>query len=422
MKARIVVAIVLMLVPSFVLPGQGQTRGLSIDELVAPIALYPDALIAQILLSAADPAQVQEFDQWLTANNKALSGTNLQDAAVKAGFDASLVALALFPQVVRQMASDLNWTKTLGGAFAIDRNLIFASIQKLRRQAQSVGTLKTTPQQEVTTQTTSSGEQVIVIEPANPQIVYVPQYNPQVVYTQAPSTTTVVIQEDDDDWEEAVAAGVIGFTAGVAMSAYYNPYYYGGYGWYGGAYMYNDGWDDYLDHREDAREDWMDHREDIAGDRGERAGDRQENRSDRAQNAGENRTDRQQNRTDRGQNAQQQRTERQQGRSDARASGQTQRGQSATAAQSAQGQRTTRSGSPEARGYSSGGTRYSRRAAAQRQLGRVLGLFARFNAALVERTGTAEPFQQRAQHGRSWRGRARRRPAPVGVRRCPVTS
>ena len=335
MKARIVVATIL-LVPYLVLPGQAQTRGVSIDQLVAPIALYPDALIAQILLSAADPAQVEEFDRWLAANNKALSGSKLQDAAVKAGFEASFVALALFPQVVRQMASDLNWTKLLGGTFASNQDLIFDSIQKLRRQAQSVGTLKTTAQQEVTTQTTSSGEQVIIIEPTNPQVVYVPQYNPQVIYTQAPSTTTVVIQEDDDDWEEAVAAGVIGFTAGVAISSFYNPYYYGPYGWYGGAYMYNDGWDDYLDHREDAREDWMDHREDIAEDRGDRAGDRQENR------------------TDRGQNAQQQRTERQQNRSDTRASGQTQRSQSTPATQSAQGQRTTRSGSAEARGYSSG--------------------------------------------------------------------
>ena len=345
MKARIAVATIL-LVPYLILPGQAQTRGVSIDQLVAPIALYPDALIAQILLSAADPAQVEEFDRWLAANNKALSGSKLQDAAVKAGFEASFVALALFPPVVRQMASDLNWTKLLGGTFAVNQDLIFDSIQKLRRQAQSVGTLKTTPQQEVTTQTTSSGEQVIIIEPANPQVVY----------TQAPTTTTVVIQEDDDDWEEAVAAGVIGFTAGVAISSFYNPYYYGPYGWYGGAYMYNDGWDDYLDHREDAREDWMDHREDIAEDRGDRTGDRQENRSDRGQNAQENRTDRQENRTDRGQNAQQQRTERQQSRSDTRASGQTQRSQSATATPSAQGQRTTRSGSAEARGYS-GGTR-----------------------------------------------------------------
>ena len=66
-----------------------------------------------------------------------------------------------------------------------------------------------------------------------------PQYHPQVAYTQAPSTTTVVIQEDDDDWEKAVAAGVISFTSGVAISSFYNPSYYGPYGWYGGAYVYN---------------------------------------------------------------------------------------------------------------------------------------------------------------------------------------
>ena len=77
---------------------EAQTPGVSIDQLVAPIALYPDALIAQILLSAADPAQVQKFDRWLTANNKTLSGSTLQDAAVKAGFEASFVALALFPR------------------------------------------------------------------------------------------------------------------------------------------------------------------------------------------------------------------------------------------------------------------------------------------------------------------------------------
>ena len=382
-----------------------QTRAVSIDELVAPIALYPDALIAQILLSAADPAAVQEFDQWLTANNTALSGSNLQDAAVKAGFEASLVALALFPQVVRQMASDLNWTKTLGATFAVNQQLIFDSIQKLRRQAQSVGTLKTTPQQEVTSQTTSSGEEVIIIEPANPQVVYVPQYNPQVVYTQAPSTTTVVIQEDDDDWEEAVAAGVIGFTAGVAISSFYNPYHYGGYGWYGGGYMYNDGWDDYIDHREDAREDWMDHREDIAEDRGDRAGDRQENRSDRAENGRENRTDRQDNRTDRGQNSTQQRTDRQQSRSDARASGETQRGQSGTATQSAQGQRTTRSGGAEARGYS-GGTRTQ---GAQQRSGSS-DAFSGYSRGSSQRSASSRGQRSRSSAGRSGRAR-RRRPA-----------
>ena len=112
---------------------------------------------------------------------------------------------------------------------------------------------------------------MIVIEPTNPQVIYVPQYNPQVVYTQAPATT-IVIQEDDDDDE--IIAGVIGFTAGIALgAAVNNNYYYGPYGWGGGAYMYNDAWDDYYDHREDAREDWADHREDLVEERGERRED-----------------------------------------------------------------------------------------------------------------------------------------------------
>ena len=138
------------------------------------------------------------------------------------------------------------------------------------------GTLKTTPQQEVETQTTSSGQQVIVIEPANPQVVYVPQYNPQTVYVQP---TTVVVQDNSAD---AAVAGLIGFTAGIAIgAAVNNNYYYGPYGWHGGGYMYNDAWDDYYDHREDAREDWQDHREDLADERGDRAGNAQEQRTER---------------------------------------------------------------------------------------------------------------------------------------------
>ena len=104
---------------------------------------------------------------------------------------------------------------------------------------------------------------MIVIEPANPQVVYVPQYNPQVVYTQ-PTTTTVVVHEDDDD---EAAAAVIGFAAGVVIgAAVNNNYYYGPYGWRGGAYMYNDGWNDWYDDREDAREDYYENREDARED------------------------------------------------------------------------------------------------------------------------------------------------------------
>ena len=244
---------------------------------------------------------------------------------------------------------------------------------------------------------------MIIIEPANPQVVYVPQYNPQVVYTQAPSTTTVVIQEDDDDWEEAVAAGVIGFTAGVAMSSFYNPYYYGGYGWYGGGYMYNDGWDDYLDHREDAREDWADHREDIAGDRGEQGrrspgkplGSRTKRRREPDRSPGEP------DRTRAERPAAADRTPAEPiRRSRCRADG-------------ARPVSRGGAGCAGAADYAFGQPRGARiqrrhqesRRAAQRQLGRVLGLFARFNAAVVERPGTAKPFQQRAQHGGGGGGR-----------------
>ena len=262
----------------------------TLDQLLAPIALYPDQLLAQMLMSATEPAKITELDTWLKAN-QTLKGTPLQDAAVKAGFDASFVALVLFPQVVAKMADQIAWTSALGQAFTSDRNAVFASIQKLRLQAKNVGTLKSSAQQEVETKTTSSGQEVIVIEPTNPQVVYVPQYNTEVVYTQAP--TTVVVQEDNAG--EAVAAGLIGFTAGIAIGAAMdNNYYYGPYGWHGGGYMYNDAWDDYYDHREDARDDWQDNREDLAEERGDRAENRSEQRTERAGTTQEQRTDRQQ--------------------------------------------------------------------------------------------------------------------------------
>ena len=195
-----------------------------LDRLLAPIALYPDQLLAQILLCAADPAKVSELSKWL-ADNKTLKGTELQDAATVDGFEPSFVALALFPQVVNQMAGQIDWTTSLGKAFAANKTAVFDSIQRLRAQAQKAGALKDTPQQDVETMTTSSGQQVIVIEPANPQVIYVPQYNPTVVYM-PPATSTVVVQESSST--DAAVAGLIGFTAGIVLGAAIdNDYYYG---------------------------------------------------------------------------------------------------------------------------------------------------------------------------------------------------
>ena len=302
----------------------------ALDSLLAPIALYPDQLLAQMLLCASNPGKVATLHEWLASQT--LKGSELQDAATKSGFEASFAALVLFPQVVEAMAGDLDRTARLGQAFTADRSAVFASIQRLRVKAQDAGKLKTTPQQAVETRTTSSGEQVVVIEPANPQVVYVPQYNPQTVYTT--SSSTVVVQESSSS--DAVAAGLIGFTAGIAIGAAIdNNYYYGPYGWHGGAYMYNDAWDDYYDNREDAREDWQDHREDLADERG-----------DRAQNAQEQRTNRQET-------SQQQRTDAQQTRQQNRPESQAQREQQRTTAQTAAQDRTAGT-SQEARGHSRG--------------------------------------------------------------------
>lgn len=255
-----------------------------LDRMLAPIALYPDALLGQMLLCATEPAKLGALSEWL-ASQTSLKGTALQDAAKASGFDESFAAIAIFPDVVHTMLERMDATTRVGEAFKADQSSVFASIQRLRTKARDAGKLKDTAQQDVETRTTSSGQEVIVIEPANPQIVYVPQYNPQTVYT----TSTVVVK-DDDDTAEAVAAGLIGFTAGIAIGAAIdNDYYYGPYGWRGGFYMYDDAWDDWYDHREDAREDWMEHREDIVEDRGDRARSAQEERTDRQQTRQENR-------------------------------------------------------------------------------------------------------------------------------------
>jgi hypothetical protein len=317
----------------------------TMDQLLARVALYPDALLAQILMCADSPFQVGELNEWLAANS-ALEGSAIQEAAQAEGFDPSFIALSAFPQVVQMMGQDLEWTRQLGEAFAKDRSAVFDGIQRLRAQAMAAGNLQSTSQQKVGTQTTESGQEVIVIEPANPEIIYVPQYDPVVVYTTPP--TTVIVEDDSGD---EAAAALVGFTAGVIIGAVANDYYYGPYGYPGGIYMYNDAWDDYYDHREDAREDWQDHREDNAGDREER-------REDRPEGASERQTARQEGTSER-------QTARQEGTSTAQARGGEAAATSARTGE-ARGSSTARTGSPSAstgnygsRGYSMGGTQGS---------------------------------------------------------------
>jgi hypothetical protein len=193
-----------------------------LEQLLAPIALYPDALLAQVLTSATSPGQVTEMNKWLQQHKK-LQGSQLQEAAQQKGFDASFVALALFPEVLELMASQIDWTTEVGTAFLSDPKGVMSSVQGLRTQAQLAGNLKTTPQQSVTTDT-QSGQKIIVIQPASPQVVYVPVYNPQIVYYPPPPSSTTVLL--------AFGAG-IAIGAAMSSNANYPPYGWGvwGMGW-----------------------------------------------------------------------------------------------------------------------------------------------------------------------------------------------
>jgi hypothetical protein len=354
-------------------PTSTTTAAAEVDRLLAPIALYPDQLVAQMLLAATAPSEITRLQAWLVANS-ALKGTELQDAATVEGFEPSLVALSLFPQVVSFMAERLDWTTRLGRAFTADKSAVFAGIQRLRAQAQHTGALKDTPQQAVETKVTSGGEQVIVIEPANPQIIYVPQYDPQVVYAPVPTTVVVV---DDDDAAEAAVAGLIGFTAGVALGAAVdNDYYYGPYGWRGGVYLYNDAWDDWYDAREDAREDWIDHREELVEERGDRARTAGEQRTERVDSRQEGRGTAQAERTERQQTRQQNRPQteaaRQERRTDAQARATGTSGSTAATGDAARARQERSGASSDAfSGYSSG--RSERAASARGQRSRSGG-------------------------------------------------
>ena len=178
-----------------------------LQSLVAPIALYPDPLVAQVLAAATFPDQVAVADYWLQ-EHKALQGAALMDEVNKQSWDASVKALTQVPSVLDNMAKNLNWTSALGEAYHNQHSPVMAAIQTLRQQAKAAGHLTSGPQITVTQQS----PQVITIEPANPQVVYVPSYNPAVIYG-TPYYTPGYTAGD-------VALGsLLGFGTGVGVGA-----------------------------------------------------------------------------------------------------------------------------------------------------------------------------------------------------------
>jgi len=147
-----------------------------LDQLVAPIALYPDALVAQILAAATYPTEIVEADRWLTQHPD-LKGAELAKAVNVQSWDPGVKALTQFPGLLGMMDKNLSWTSSLGEAYVNGQQNVLDAVQEMRRRAQQAGTLKSTQQESVTTDANT-----IVIEPADPQVVYVPEYDPWLVY------------------------------------------------------------------------------------------------------------------------------------------------------------------------------------------------------------------------------------------------
>ncbi len=204
-----------------------------IENIVSPIALYPDQLIAQILGAATYPDQVTAASNFV--NSSGLKDQALMTAVDKQPWDPSVKALTQFPTVLDQMAKNLAWTSALGDAAFNQQADVMAAIQKLRQEAKAAGNLKTTKEIKVV----QESPQTIVIQQANPQVVYVPTYNPTVVYGtpyNPPGYSTAAL----------VTTGLISFGVGMAIGASMNNsccgwgYYGGGWGcnWHGGNVMY----------------------------------------------------------------------------------------------------------------------------------------------------------------------------------------
>ncbi len=189
-----------------------------LDQLLAPIALYPDSLLAQITTASTNPQEILDVNNWL-GQNQNLTLSQLTAAAQQQGFDPAFIALVGFPQVLGMMAENIDDYAAIGAAVTANQDEVSASIQRLRAQAYAAGSLRSTPQQQVEVQQ-NAGQPIYVIQPVNPQVVYIPQYNPTVVYVGG-----------------GPSVGLITFGIGIGITALLvsQPWGWGGWGWNWGA-------------------------------------------------------------------------------------------------------------------------------------------------------------------------------------------
>lgn len=215
-------------------PSQQLLKAEQLDQLLAPIALYPDTLLAEVLMASTYPLEVVEADRWVT-QNKSLKGDELKAAADKQSWDDSLKSLVATPSVLSMMSTKLDWTQKLGDAVLAQQPDVMDAVQRLRAKAQAQNKLQTTKEQKVSVRQEQS-RQVIVIEPAEPNTVYVPYYDPAVVYGTWPYAAYPPYYFPAPGYiaGAAIATG-IAFGAGVAVGAWATRgnYWGGGVNWGG---------------------------------------------------------------------------------------------------------------------------------------------------------------------------------------------
>jgi hypothetical protein len=232
-RPKLIRALTWLLVILLAMPAGGWAQGSGtapvfkqeeLEAILAPIALYPDELLAQVFMGSTYPLEIVEADRFAKANPN-LKGDQLTKTLEAKNWDPSVKSLVNFPSVLAMMSEKLEWTQKLGDAVIAQEKDVMNTVQTLRQKAQASGNLKTTNEQKVVVQ-----EKTIVIESANPQVVYVPSYNPTVVYGAwaYPSYPPYYYYPPG-----YVAGAAFTFAAGVAIGAAWG-YAWGGCNWHGG--------------------------------------------------------------------------------------------------------------------------------------------------------------------------------------------
>lgn len=192
-----------------------------LDNLVAPIALYPDPLLGQVLAASTYPLEIVQAQQWM-GQNSTLQGAQLMEAARQQNWDASVQALVAFPDALKLLSGNVRWTTDLGNAFLAQQADVMAAVQRMRARAQANGRLQSGPQQTVTDDT-QGGQNAIEIQPASPQVMYVPTYDP--AYVWGPGAYPEL-------WYPDLYGYGFGFGPGIYLGGFFPGWLgWGGWGW-----------------------------------------------------------------------------------------------------------------------------------------------------------------------------------------------